>query len=183
MNEQILRPGGIALAALVIGGVLIAIWPQYAMSFVRLVVLTVAAAAGLYAVGIHTPPTWWRSPFDRGRRARKRRGSDELARIRSDLAGWRQRFGYPLALPPAVLRRLRPLIRSTLEREGFDPEEPSAAVLSPLGQAVLASAELERPRWYRLVPPDGLAAANAVNDLLDELDHLDASTASTTPSR
>lgn len=176
MNETTLRPGSIALAAVVIGGALIAILPPYAMSIVRLVIATVAAAAGLYALGVNAPPAWWASPFDRRRwRLRMRNGADDIARIRSRLSGWRQPTGE-MPLPADVVALLKPLIESALERQGVDAEALEVAgsmyALSPATRAVLQTDVRDRAPWYRLVPPQAGAVATAVHDVLDDLDRL-----------
>lgn len=175
MNSQILRPGSMAAGAVVIGGTLIMLLPQHAMSVVRLVIVTVAAAAALFAFGVHAPPRWWRSPFDLGPGgAELGTGSRDIDRIRSEFSGWRQRIPNGPALPPEVLYLLRPLVEVAVARAGLDPGDRKTAGrrLSPLCRAVLAADPSKRPPWYRLVRPDRRVVAGAAHRVLDELDRL-----------
>jgi hypothetical protein len=152
--------------------------PQHALSIVRLAIVTVAAAAGLYALAVQAPSTWWMSPFDRRvRRERKGPGSNEMRWIRSRLAGRRKRIDGGLSLPPEAVRLLQPLIRAALEREGLDPADASCLasageLLSPPTWAVLAQDPVERPRWFRTLWPDVRATAEVVHSVLDDIDHL-----------
>lgn len=162
-----------ATAAVVIGGALIALLPQHGMSIIRLVVLTAAAAAGLYALGVNAPATWWRSPFDR--RPGRARRPDEIDWIRSELSGWRQRVPGGPALPPEVIRMLRPLIGAATEqaaarRAGPYRDEPVR--VSPVTRAIMSSDAPRRPRWHRMLPPNGSAVAAAVETVLDDIDRL-----------
>jgi len=180
MNSQILRPGSIAAGAVVIGGTLVLLLPQHAMSVVRLVIVTVAAAAALYAFGVHAPPRWWRSPFDRTPDADDPgSGSRDIDRIRSELSGWRRRVPNGPPLPPEVLSLLRPLVEVAVARAGLDPGAPNSAGrrLSPLCRAVLAADPSHRPAWYRMVRPDRREVADAAHRILDELDRLADGTA------
>lgn len=176
MNERTLRPGNLAAAAVVIGGVLVLALPQHGMSIVRLVIVTVAAGAGLYALALNAPATWWVSPFDRrGRRGKKGHASVEIDWIRSTLSGRRQRIENGPALPPEMLRLLQPLIRVALEREGIHPHDrgyPDAArrLLSAQTWAVLHSDPLNWPPRSRTLRPDKRKTAEAVHAILDELD-------------
>jgi hypothetical protein len=163
MNERTLRPAHMAAAALAVGGALIVIVPEHAMSIGRLLIVTVAAAAGLYALALTTSPTWWLSPFDGHRR---RRGlherPDEIEWIRASFGGRRQRIADDVSLPPGALRLLQPLIRVALERE------PSRR-LSPLSRAILESNPLKRPTWIRTGRPDRRETASIVHRVLDDL--------------
>jgi hypothetical protein len=176
VNEQALRPAGIAAAAIAIGGVLVAVFPQHGPSTVRLVIVTVAAAAGLYAVALHAPPAWWMSPFDRsGHRGQRGVGSDEVDRIRSTLSGRRVHIENGPPLPPETLRLLQPAIRSSLEREGIDPDdsvslESAAGQLSPLTRAVLVGEPSKHAGWFRTLRPDARQVAGIVHGVMDDLD-------------
>lgn len=178
MNERTLRPGNIAAAAVVMGGVLIIALPQHGLSIIRLVIVTVAAAAGLYALVLNAPATWWASPFDRKIRAgSKRHASDELDWIRSTLSGRRQRLENGPALPPEILRLLQPLIEVALEREGIDARDsawPDSArrLLSAETWAVLTTEPLKWPPRHRTRRPDKRKTAELVHAILDELDRL-----------
>jgi hypothetical protein len=179
MNSQILRPGSIAVGAIVIGGTLVLAMPQHAESIARLVIATVAAAAALYALGFNAPPGWWHSPFDRKRAGNDdATGSRELDWIRGELAAWRRRIPNGPPLPPEVLSVLRPLIESAVERAGFRSGERDARLpLSPLTRAILRADPSQRPPWYRLVRPDRRAVAGTVHRVLDELDRIAAGAA------
>jgi hypothetical protein len=181
--ERTFRPANIASAALVLGGLLLILRPQYAVSIVQLVLVTIAAAAGLFALAVNAPAAWWLSPFDGTfRTARRRRGYDETDRIRATMAGRRQEFPHGPALPPETVRLLQPLIRATLQREGLDPadresRETARAMLSPLSYGVLMSDARKRPAWYRMLPPDERSTADVVRRVLDDLDRLAGHTA------
>lgn len=170
MSGPTLRPGSVATAAVVIGGVLITVLPQHALSIVRLVILTAAAAAGLYALGVNAPATWWKSPFDRG--PRRSRGPDEFESIRSAMAGWRQRMPEGPALPADIVRMLRPLVAAAMEHAG--PRMGTSGTLrvpvSPATRAIVASGSAGRSRWYRMVPPARREVAAAVDVVLDDID-------------
>lgn len=187
MSEQAPRPGSIAMAAVVIGGVLIMLLPQHAMSIARLVILTSAAAAGLHALGVSAPAKWWRSPFDRPGRSSHRRGEDDYDRIRSALGGWRQRIPGGAPLPPEVVRLLKPLIAGSVARGGGHAtgagDDGVAFVRpSPLVRSVQAVRATGRPHWYRLVRPDARAVSAAVLNVLNELDDHSGGPASVPPA-
>lgn len=181
MNERTLRPANIAAAAVVIGGALIIALPHHGMNIVRLVVVTIAAAAGLYALAVNAPATWWASPFDRRRRAgRKEHASAELDWIRSTLSGRRQRIENGPPLPPETLRLLQPLIQVALERQGLDARDAACAdsareLLSAQTLAVMTSDPLKWPPRSRTLRPDKRKTAEVVHIVLDELDRLGAS--------
>lgn len=178
MNPRTLRFGNLAAAAVLIGGVLVAVLPQYAMSVVQLVIVTVATAAALYALIAIVPVTWWRSPFDRsGRPGRKLRGSDELDLIRSKLSGRRHPIENGRPLPPGALHLMKPLIRVALERENVDPDAEAhrasaRALLSPLTWAIFTSDPSRRPHWFRTFRSKEREVADIVHAVLDDLDRL-----------
>ena len=178
MNEQPFRPGSVAAAAILIGGGLIAAFPQHSMSIIRLVIVTIAAAAGLFALGVNAPATWWRSPFERGLPLKwKRSGAHELHWIRSEMAGWRQRIANGPPLPPEVVRRLQPLIAVEIERAGADPADEAIGEytrqhLSPLTIAVFTADAGNSHHRFRFVPPNRGAVAAAVHAVLDDLERL-----------
>ena len=122
MNLRMLSPGNVAAAAVLIGGALVVAMPRQATSVVQLVLLTIAAATVLHAVGSIVPEwtaTVW-SPFDRRvRRAGDVPGSAEIGRIRARMSGRRQRIADGRWLPPETLRLLHPLIGVALERDGL----------------------------------------------------------------
>lgn len=181
MNERALRPDNVAAAAVLIGGLLLIVLPQHAMSIVRVVIVTIAIATALYVLVVHVPPTGWISPFKgmspfnrmtAGRRRRRRVG--ELDLIRSSLADRRQAIDGAPALPPAVLRMLQPLITSALD---LDPRDGRAmksarARLSPLTLAVLEADPLRRASWFRTLRADPREVAKTVDQVLDDLDLL-----------
>jgi hypothetical protein len=182
VNVRALKPGHVAAAAVMIGGLLVVALPQHGPSIGRLVVVTIAAAAGLHALAVNTPEGsatgWLGSPFDRASRAgRWPLGSDEIQRIRSKLSGRRQPIGNGPPLPPDALRLLQPLIRVALERAGLDPDDEAGlesvrARLSPLTWAVLTSDPMTPPDWYRTRRPDPRRVAEVAHRVLDELDDL-----------
>jgi hypothetical protein len=183
--NQVFRPRHIGAAAVVIGGVLIGVLPHHAMSIVRLVIVTVAAAAGLYALTASAPPMWWLSPFDRNfSRRKKSRGSDDIESIRSKLASPRRRLAQLPPLPPESLHLLRPLIVAALEREGIDPADEASArpLVSPLTWAVLENQALQRGQWIPLLP-NQRETARVVHRVLDDLDRLAGNNAPATSSR
>jgi len=182
MNPRALRPANVSAAAVLIGGVLTLALPQHAMSIFRLVILTAAASAGLYALAVNVPPTGWLSPFkwmapfNRAVHSEgHERSLDELALIRSWLLGRRQRVGEAPPMPPSMLRILQPLVASALEVSPGDEARWLAARerVSPTTRAVLTTAPLHRPGWLRTLRGDGAAVAAVVNRVLDDLDHLD----------
>lgn len=182
MNERTLRPGHIGAAAVLIAGILMMALPQYGMSIVRLALVTIAVAAGLYALAVSVPEWsstgWWMSPFNRlARTGDDAPASAEIDRLRSALAGRRQRIGHGPPVPPEVLRLLKPLITMALEREGLDPDddadvEAARDLLTPLTRAVLTSEEVTWPRWFRTVRADEHAAADVVHAVLDDLERI-----------
>lgn len=183
MNEGALRPGNVAAAAVLIGGVLATVLPQHAMSIVQLVIVTVAVSTGLYALAVHVPSAGWISPFKWmspfGRAAypgRRRRRSDELRSIRLKLSGRRQPIENGPPMPPVTLRLLKPLIASALDLDpSEEPPPPSArGRVSPLTWAVLTSQPLRRPRWFRTLRPNEREVTQTVHSVLDELDRLKA---------
>ena len=177
MNERTFRPANIAAAAVMIGGLLGLLLPQHGATILRLVIVTIAAAAGVYALAVLAPPAWWKSPFDQVRNRHARDERDEIDWIRSKLAGPRQRITRGRAVPPETLRLLQPLIGSALEREGFDPADRASIgsardVLSPLTAAVLDSEPLKRGLRLGMVRPDADATAGVVHAVLDDLERL-----------
>lgn len=186
MTPQTLRPANVAAAALVLGGVLTVAFPQHALGITQLVLVTIAAGAGLYALAANVPPTGWISPFkwlspfggDR-RPERRMHGSDEIESIRSKLAGRRQRLEGAPPLPPDVLRLLRPLVAGSLE---IDPDDKArlASVLPrlpPTTRAILTTEPLPRSYWLTTLRPNAWEVAEVVHEVLDELHRLPAASA------
>ena len=178
MNEHALRPLHIGSAALAIGGVLVLLMPEYSLSIVRLVIVTVAAATGLYALVVSVPTTWWTSPFDRtARQVGNGNGPEEFDSIRSTLSGPRQPIQNAPPLPGAAVRSLKPLIEAAIVREGLDPDDPAQlesaqGLLSPLSWAILSSEPLVGPRWFQTRLPNERKVAKVVHSVLDDLDGL-----------
>lgn len=182
MTERTFRPMDVAAATLVIAGVLAFLFPQHGMNIARLVLVTFAAVAGLHSVAVIAPEDSvtgrWTSPFDRTAPAGSEPPrSGETDRIRSQLAGRRQRIRDGRRLPPAVVRLLHDLITVALRRSGLDPDDEAqrAAIrgrLTPLTWAVLTSDPLSPPRWYRMRWPDRRRTADLVHRVLDDLDQL-----------
>ena len=186
MNERTLRSGSVAAAAVLIGGVLIVALPQHSVSIVQLVVVTVAAAAGLYALGANVPHTgWispfkWRSPFSPGvRPGTAGQASDEMDSIRAKLSGRRQPIENGPAMPPEILRLLKPLIRIAHDLDPDDEahQPPARGVLSPLTRAILTSDSLNESHWFRTLWSNEREVAEVVHSVMDDLDRLAAGTA------
>jgi hypothetical protein len=179
MNARNLRPANTAAAALVIGGVLVVMLPQHAPSILRVVIVTIAATTGLYALAVNSPPAWG-SPFQRGIRWRRgARGPGEVAWIRSRLWGWRRRVGRAPALPREVRDMLRPLVVTALQRQGVDPHDDAGRatarrLLSPLSWAVLTGESRGPLAWLQARPPNRRRVAGLVHRVLDDLDRLGA---------
>jgi hypothetical protein len=167
MNLPWIRPGHVAAAALLIGGVLVISVPQYAATVLRLMVVSVAAAAALYAIEVIAPPRWWRSPFPaRRRRTQRASTADELDWIRALISGPRQRLDGAVPLPPELVRMLQSLGAeagaTTAGVSGGDPDATIAAV-----------------PWYRLLPPAPRTTARAVLMILDDIERRAAQTSLT----
>lgn len=172
----------LAAGALVIGGVAAAVMPQHAATLLRLVVSTIAVAAGLHVLGVNVPEGvgggWVRSPFGRSARASAAaRPSDETDRIRAKLSARRQPVAGGPPLPPDTLRLLQSVGRSMLERQGFDPRDAARMAgatrrLSPVTRAVLAEEPLKLPDWRATRRPDVRRTAEAVHAALDDLEDL-----------
>lgn len=173
MNERTYRPANIAAAAVVIAGLLIVLAPQHAPSIVRLGLVTVAAAAGLYTLAQRAPPAWWLSPFEQLRTTPARVESDEIGWIRAKLSAPRQRLADGTPLPPETVRLLQPLIESALQREGIDPADRHAAgrMLSSQTRAVLTWHPPKR-RLGLSLRSDPRATADIVHAVLNDLERL-----------
>lgn len=122
MNERTLRPGNVAAAAALLGGILLIALPQHAMSVVRLVIVTIAVGSALHVLAVHVPTTGWISPFKwmspfsrRVGHARRRRRVGELDVLRASLGGRRQPIEGGEPLPPGTLRTLQPMIALALD--------------------------------------------------------------------
>lgn len=177
MNEQTLRPGFMAAAAVTIAGLLILLLPHHAVSIARLAVVTLAAAAGLHALAVLAPPAWWKSPFDWNvDPAHKPRSADEVDWIRSTLGAPRQPVPGAPPLPSQTLRFLQPIIRAALERHEMGPQD-----LTPLARAVLVARPLDHAPWYRTRRPDARTVGETVHEILDELERLDEASDSLEP--
>lgn len=184
MSTNALRAGSVAAAAVLIGGVVVVALPHHAVSVARIVIVTVAAAAGLHALTVHVPAWnatgWTASPFDqRNGDATEEEGSGEIDRLRSRFSGRRHPVDGGPHMPPQVLRLLQPLIRVALEREGLHPgNEPNAeavrARLSPLAWAVWTTDPLQPPPLFGTRRPDERRVADAVHRVLDDIEALDA---------
>lgn len=185
MTERALRPANVAAAAVTIGGVLVVAAPQHAVSIAQLVLVTVAAAAGVYSLAVNVPATGWISPFKwmspfhgSARPGRDGRGSGEVDAIRSKLSGRRQPIENGPPLSPDTLRLLKPVITAALDIDPTDEAQLISArdVLSPLAWAVLTGDPLTEPYWLRTVGPDEREVAEVVHAVLDEIDRLAAPT-------
>lgn len=174
-------PVRFAAGAATLGGALIVLLPQHAPGIVQLVLVSIAAGAGLHVLSSHVPQTGWLSPFrwlspfaDPGPPTRRRHGSDEMDSIRSRLAGRRQAVRGAAPLPPEALRLLQPVIAAAL---GVDPSNRRQMLrarerLSTSTWSILAVEPLARPYWFRTLRPDQWETAEVVHDVLDELERL-----------
>jgi hypothetical protein len=185
MNEYALRPKNLAAAAVVVGGGLIVIFPQHALTVVQLVIVTIAASAGLYLLTANVPPSGWISPFkwlspfsEDAHTAKAEHRSGELDLIRAQFSGRRQRIEGGPPMPPSVLRQLRPLIAGALDLDSRDEKRVAAARSRVSAQtfAILTSVPGDRPSWFRTVRPHPHEVIETVNSVLDELDRLTGST-------
>jgi len=182
MNRRAFPPENGA-AVLVIGGVFLAVFPQYTLSTIQVVIVTTAVMAALFALEANVPSTGWMSPFrwmsPFGRpypTRRVRRETDELRTMRATFSGWREPLPPGPPLPADTLRLLRPLIRGTL---GLDMESESQLdaarkTLSPATWAVLTSDQRQKPFWFQMLPPNPRQVAEAAHRVMNELDRLDA---------
>jgi hypothetical protein len=184
MNEHDVRPGEMVGACLLLGGCLLAAFPGYALSILRVVLVTLAAGAALYALAVHVPPTGWMSPFKWmspfGKPVRPREdGTDgdtrDLASIRSKLRGWRYPGSSVPPMPPAVIAILKPVIRTGLESPRTHGRPPGLA--GRRGSMITwAMLDAEPPRgldWLRMLPPKEEEVAEVVHAVLDDLDARD----------
>lgn len=149
MNERTLRPANVAAAAVLIGGVLIVVLPQHGLSIVQLVVVTIAAAAALYALAISVPEwsaTWWRvAPFNRPSRAvgptRRLRATHPArpARLAPRNGGVRRPFGRGRSRGPGNLERIRSKLSGRRQPISNGPPVPPEALrlLQPLIRVAL----------------------------------------------
>ncbi len=182
MSDRVLQAGSIAAAAVVIGGALILVMPQHAANIIRLVIITVAAAVVLYAltenVAEWNEAEWLTSPFNRsGSESDPDGASEEVDRIRATFGQPRQLLEGGTPVTPGARRLLRPLIRTTLERQGVDMDDPKQLEsvrerVSPLTWSMLTAPPLGPRRWYRTRRPDEHQVADLVHHVLDDLDRL-----------
>ncbi len=181
MTAEALRPLRLVGAALVLGGLVIALTPRHALLVVELVLVTIAAGVCLYALASNVPPTgWispfkWLSPFGGERRAERRlHGADQIRGIRAKLGGRRQRLEGAPPMPPEVLRMLQPVMSSALDVDLEDRPavEATRARLSPHAWAILATEPLPRSYWLTTVRPNAWEVAAVVADVLAEIHHV-----------
>ena len=182
MSPRALSTSNVGAAAVVLGGIVVVLRPEHALSVLQVVLVTLAAAAAVHALSAHVPPTGWISPFKwmspflpDARSARGRPTRTEYRALRALMAGRRQPLEGAPALPPAVLRALRPLVRTALHLDPEGERTPPGvrAQVSLLTWAVLTTEPLSRRApWYRTRWSDPRAVADAVHQVLDELDTL-----------
>ena len=181
MSEHALRPGGVAIAAVLIGGVLVIAFPHHVLSIIRVVVATAAAVAALHALAVNVPLTGWISPYKWmspfspvARREIPQGDTDEVDFIHSKLSGWRQPIKYGPPMPPAVLRLLRPIVRSALGLGQHDEVDREVVrnLLSPVTWAILVSDPLEHTHWFLMRPPDARKVTEVVHHVLDDIERI-----------
>lgn len=175
------RPFALITAAVVISGLVIALWPQHGLSIVQVALVTAAVAAGLHAVLVNAGAGTWDvrgSPLARlARRTKVPAVPSDLARTYAQLGSGRLRYGQ-VALPWGTARQLRWIIAAALERRGIDMDDPShhaaaQALVSPLTWAV-ATHNQNTPSGRRLInlPAHGPKVAEIVHLVLDDLGRL-----------
>lgn len=173
-----LRTPNVAAAAVFLGGLAVVARPEHVLSIVQVVLVTIAAAAGLYALAVHVPPTGWMSPFKwmspflPDTRAGRR--TDDLRPLRSLMSGRRQPVEGAPPLPPGVIRVLQPLIRGALQSDPTRTDLPRDAEyqVSELTWAVLKAEPLKRPPWYRSRWPNRREVAEVVHHVLGDVERL-----------
>jgi hypothetical protein len=165
----------------VIGGLVIAVWPQHGLSIVQLVTVTAAVAAGLHAVLVNAGSGTWdvrSSPLGQlSRPARVPSMPSDLERTYAQLWSSRLRYG-DVAMPWGTARQLRRTVATAFG--GIDMDDPSDraavhALVSPLTWAVLTH-DRNRPSGQRLMtlPADAPRVARIVHLVLDDLNRLGA---------
>jgi len=184
MNEHNVRPAEMVGACLLIGGCLLVAFPGHAFSIVRVVLVTMAAGAALYALAVHVPPTGWMSPFKwmspfgkpMQPKADERVGDlSDLASIRSKLRGWRYPGPRIPPMPPAVVSLLKPVIRTALKspRNHGSPTGQAARQGSMITWGILDAQRPGSLDWLRVLPPKEAEVAEVVHAVLDDLDARD----------
>lgn len=181
MSERGLRTVNIAAGALLIGGIVALAFPRHALSVLQVVIVSIAAGAGVFALAAHVPPTGWISPFKwmspfhaAGAGPPTGRATDEDAWIRARLSGRRQPLEGGGALPPDTLRLLKPLVEAALEVDGGQKARIASARgrVSRVTWAVLNAEPLKRPRWLQTEGADPDAVAELVDRVLDDVERL-----------
>ena len=179
MSWRTLPAANTIAATLLIGGALLVLLPERAVAILQLMLASVAVAAAVHVLVI-VVPEWsgglsW-SPFAGGRRPEVQvTESKEVDRIRAMLSGRRQKLGHGSAVPPETVHLLTPVIRSALEREGLDPDDPdrsevARAAVSPLTWSVLRTEPQNWLPWYRGRRASDAATAEVVHHVLDDLE-------------
>lgn len=171
----------VAAAALVVAGGLILLHPQHAVTFLRLLLGTVAVAGlGLLLHSVRQRTRPFDSIFERdGRSARLR--SQAVPGLPAIEGSLREATvpAYGTPLPPGARRRLFALAVTVLDRDGVDVLDPAQqaaaqARVSPLTWGVivdeLSRVGVPRPRGRRRTTP--AATAEVVHAVLDDLQRL-----------
>ncbi len=189
MNGNPVQPGDF-VAPILFGGGAIVVFPQYALSIIQIVIVTMAVLAAVYALAVNVPPTGWMSPFklmspfgDSAKQNGRGKTPDQIRLIRSSFGGWRQPMRYGPPMPPGALRLLRPLIWEALDLGPGDEWvlKLARARLSPLSWAVLESGFSRRPFWFFWSPPNQREVAEITQMVLDEVDRIASGTENPIP--
>jgi hypothetical protein len=171
----------VAAAALVVAGGLILLHPQHAVTFLRLLLGTIAVAGlGLLLHAVRQRARPFDSIFERDGRGGRLR-SQAVPGLPAIEGALREATvpAYGTPLPPGARRRLFSLAVTVLDRDGVDVLDPSQqpaaqARVSPLTWGVivdeLSRVGVARPRGRRRTTP--AATAEAVHAVLDDLQHL-----------
>lgn len=178
MSKQTIRPSAAAAASAVISGLIIAVWPQHAVSVVQIAVVTVAVAAALHATRTNGVRPGTDRPSD-SPLARLMTPTalpalpSDLERTRFNLHSRRIRY-RDVALPWGTAKQLRRTAAAALQRQGVDVDDPShhaaaRALVSPLTWTVLTH---ERYKPRKDLRGAGPKVAEIVHAVLDDIDRL-----------
>ncbi|NNM34533.1 MAG: hypothetical protein HKO53_15750 [Gemmatimonadetes bacterium] len=172
MNRSGLEPGRVAAATLVLGGLLVALFPGLSARVIRIVIVAGAAGTALFVLRTQAARAWWTSPFNVVRHRPNAPGSSpELDRVAAKFEGRRQPVPGGTALPPETIRLLRPLVVAAMARHrgpGADAE------LSALTRALPELEPQVWPRWFQTRSPGPTRVAQAVHQVLDDIDRMEA---------
>lgn len=178
MRAHVLPPAAVASAGVVLAGIITLAAPRYALGALQLALATGAAAMALHVLARQVPPTGWMAPFTwmspfatPTGSERSAGGQDDVVTLRKKITGRRQRIAGGPALPPDLVRLMKPLIGSALH---LDPDHPDALRRarersSALLCSILAAEPARGLARLRTMRPDPVAVAGVLGAVLDEL--------------